>query len=212
MPRAEVLLVSGSLRRGSYNTALLRAAANALPSRVGHVWLDGLAGLPHYSEDDDGGRAPAAVERLRRAIAAADAVLIATPEYDGSIPGVLKNALDWASRPFPDNAWRDTPVAVIGASTGIFGAVWAQAELRKSLGIAGARVIDAGLAVGGAHDAFLPSGALRDPALAAGLRDVVAALVDARPERALGRRAATPRARESTSWSGRTRRSAPSAR
>jgi chromate reductase len=211
MPRAEVLLVSGSLRRGSYNTALLRAAANALPSRAGHVWLDGLAGLPHYSEDDDGERAPAAVERLRRAIAAADAVLIATPEYDGSIPGVLKNALDWASRPFPDNAWRDTPVAVIGASTGIFGAVWAQAELRKSLGIAGARVIDAELAVGGAHDAFLPSGALRDPALAAGLRNVVAALVDARPERAPGRRAATPRARESTSWSGRSR-SAPSAR
>jgi hypothetical protein len=114
---------------------------------------------------------------------AADAVLIATPEYNGSIPGGLKNAVDWASRPFPDNAWRDRPVAVIGASTGIFGAVWAQAELRKSPGIAGARVIDAELAVGGAHDAFLPSGALRDPGLATGLRDVVAALVDAQPER-----------------------------
>ena len=133
MLRGDVLLVSGSLRRGSYNTALLREAANALPSGVGHGWLDGIAALPPYSEDDDGERAPAAVERLRRTIAAAEAVLIATPEYNGSIPGGLKNAVDWASRPFPDNAWRDKPVAVIGASTGIFGAIWAQAELRKSL-------------------------------------------------------------------------------
>ena len=179
MLMAEVLLVSGSLRRGSYNTALLREAANALPSGVGHLWLDGIAALPPYSEDGDAERAPAAAERLRRTIAAADAVLIATPEYNGSMPGGLKNVVDWASRPFPVNAWRDTPVAVIGASTGIFGAVWAQAELRKSLGMAGARVIDAELAVGGAHHAFLPSGALRDPDLATGLRDLVAALVDA---------------------------------
>ena len=178
MPRAEVLLVSGSLRRGSYNSALLRDAANALPNGVGHAWLDGLAELPHYRE---GGPAPAAVERLRRTIAAADGVLIATPEYNGSIPGGLKNAVDWASRPFPDNAWHDKPVAVIGASTGIFGAVWAQAQLRKSLGIAGARVLDAELAVGGAQGAFLPSGVLRDPGLATGLRAVVAALVDALP-------------------------------
>jgi chromate reductase len=178
-----VLFVSGSLRRGSYNTALLREAANALPNHVAHMWLDGLAALPSYSEDDDAERAPAAVERLRATIAAADAVLIATPEYNGSIPGGLKNVVDWASRPFPDNAWRDKPVAVIGASTGIFGAVWAQAQLRKSLGLAGARVIDAELTVGGAHDAFLPSGALRDPRLAAGVRDVVAALVNAQPDR-----------------------------
>jgi chromate reductase, NAD(P)H dehydrogenase (quinone) len=121
-------------------------------------------------------RRPRPFERLRCTIAAAEAVLIATPEYNGSVPGGLKNAVDWASRPFPDNAWRDKPVAVIGASTGIFGSVRAQAELRKSLGIAGARVIDAELAVGGAHDAFLPSGALRDPGLATRLRDVVAAL------------------------------------
>ena len=183
MVRGDVLFVSGSLRRGSYNTALLREAANALPSGVNHKWLDGIAALPPYSEDDDGGRAPAAVERLRRTIAAADAVLIATPEYNGSIPGGLKNAVDWASRPYPDNAWRDKPVAVIGASTGIFGAVWAQAQLRKSLRSAGARVINAELAVGGAHDAFLPSGAPRDPGHATGLRDVVAALVDTQPDR-----------------------------
>ena len=177
MLEGEVLFVSGSQRRGSYNTALLREAANALPSGVRVAWLDGIAELPAYSEDRDGDRAPAAVERLRRAIAAADAVLIATPEYNGSIPGALKNAVDWASRPFPENAWRDKPVAVMGASTGIFGAVWAQAELRKALGIAGARVNDSALAVGSAQEAFLPSGALRDPGLAAGLRDAVAALV-----------------------------------
>lgn len=172
-----VLLVSGSLRRGSYNTALLREAANALSGRVDAAWLDGIAALPAYSEDDDGACVPAAVKRLRRKIAAADAVVIATPEYNGSIPGGLKNAIDWASRPFPGNAWRDKPVAVVGASTGIFGAVWAQAELRKSLGVAGARVVDAELAVGGAHEAFSPSGGLRDPSLARRLRDVVAELV-----------------------------------
>jgi chromate reductase len=191
-----LLFVSGSLRRGSYNTALLREAANALPDGVGHVWLDGIGRLPLYGEDHRRGRAPAAVERLRHAIAAADAVLIATPEYNGSIPGGLKNAVDWASRPFPDNAWRDKPVAVIGASTGIFGAVWAQAELRKSLRSTGARVIEAELAVGSAHEAFLPSGALRDPDLAAGLCDVLTALVDAQPERELelaGRPATTER-------------------
>jgi chromate reductase len=182
MLKREVLLVSGSLRRGSLNTALLREAANALPGGVTHAWLTRIAALPLYSEDDDGERPHAAVERLRRTIAAADAVLIATPEYNGSIPGGLKNAVDWASRPFPDNALRDKPVAVIGASTGIFGGIWAQAELRKALRTAGARVIDAELVVGGAHEAFLPSGELRDPGLAAGLRDLVAALVGARPE------------------------------
>jgi chromate reductase, NAD(P)H dehydrogenase (quinone) len=173
----DVLLISGSLRRDSYNTALLRAAAALLP---GHAWLDGIADLPPYNEDDDGPDAPLAVRRLRRTIASADAVLIATPEHNGSIPGGLKTALDWASRPFPDNAWRDMPVAVIGASTGLFGAVWAQAELRKSLAIAGACVLDAELAVGSAHDVLEPSGALRDPLLAAGLDEVVAAL---RPRR-----------------------------
>ena len=178
----ELLLVSGSLRHGSYNTALLRAAANALPSGVTHEWLTGIAALPLYSEDDDGERPPAAVERLRGTIAAAAAVLIATPEYNGSIPGGLKNAVDWASRPLSDNAWRDTPVAVIGASTGVLRrrlGTGATAEVAPAL--AGARVIDAELAVANADDAFLPSGALRDPVLATGLRDVVAALTRAVP-------------------------------
>ena len=174
-----ILGLSGSLRRDSHNSSLLRAAAKALPPGVELEQFDGLAELPHYDADLDVDPAPVSVERLRDAIADADGVLIATPEYNGSIPGGLKNAVDWASRPFPDNAWHDKPVAVIGASTGIFGAVWAQAQLRKSLGIAGARVLDAELAVGSAQGAFLPSGALRDPGLATGLRSVVGALVDA---------------------------------
>ena len=128
-----ILGISGSFRRDSHNTRLLRAAAELLPPGA-ELWLfDGLADLPPYCEDADTHPAPAAVEYLREAIESADALLIATPEYNASIPGVLKNAIDWASRPFPDNALRDKPVAVIGASTGLFGAVWAQADLRKVL-------------------------------------------------------------------------------
>jgi chromate reductase, NAD(P)H dehydrogenase (quinone) len=149
-----VLGISGSLRRGSHNTNLLRVAAKALPPGVELEVYDGLRELPPYDADLDSEPVDPAVERLRETIASADGVLIATPEYNGSIPGVLKNALDWASRPFPDNALRGKPVAVIGASTGLFGAVWAQAETRKVLGVIGADVIDAELPVGQADSAF----------------------------------------------------------
>jgi chromate reductase len=114
-------------------------------------------------------------------------VLIATPEYNGSIPGVLKNALDWASRPFPDNALRGRPVAVIGASTGLFGAVWSRAEARKVLGVIGADVIDQELPVGQAESAFADNGRLLDheqPAALAELVDVLAARAGAEPARA----------------------------
>ena len=115
MASIRILGISGSLRRGSHNTSLLRAAARSLPPGVELERFDGLADLPHYNEDLDHEPVPAAVARLRAAIAAADGLLIATPEYNGSIPGVLKNAVDWASRPFPDNAVKGKPVAVIGA-------------------------------------------------------------------------------------------------
>jgi chromate reductase len=149
-----VLAISGSLRRDSDNTKLLRAASESLPPSAQLEFLDGLADVPPYNEDEDVDPAPLAVQRMREAIAGADAVLIATPEYNASIPGVLKNALDWASRPFPDNAFRGKTVAVIGASTSMFGAVWAQAELRKVLGAIGARVIDRDLPIGTAEEAF----------------------------------------------------------
>jgi chromate reductase len=168
-----ILGISGSLRRGSHNTNLLRAAADLLPPGVELDVYDGLRDLPPYDSDLDVDPADPAVERLREAISAADGVLIATPEYNGSIPGLLKNALDWASRPFPDNALRGKPVAVVGASTGLFGAVWAQAETRKVLGVIGADVIDGELPVGQAHAAFGDDGHLANP----GLRDALDELV-----------------------------------
>jgi chromate reductase len=172
-----VLAISGSLRKESHNTKLLRAAAELLPPSAELEFLEGLRDVPPYSEDDDTDAAPAAVQRLRDAIAAADAVLIATPEYNHSIPGQLKNALDWASRPFPDNALRGKPAAVIGASTGMFGAVWAQAELRKVLGATGARVLDAELRVPKADGAFEVHGRLADENLRRRLEEILAELV-----------------------------------
>ena len=168
-----ILGISGSLRRGSHNTNLLRAAAELLPPGVELDLYDGLRDLPPYDPDRDLDPAHPAVERLRDAISGADGVLIATPEYNGSIPGFLKNALDWASRPFPDSALRGKPVAVIGASTGLFGAVWAQAELRKVLGIIGADVIDLELPVGQADAAFADDGQLVEPEQRAVLSDLV---------------------------------------
>lgn len=169
-----VLGLCGSLRRGSHNRQLLDAAADCLPEHVTMRIFDGLADLPPYSDDL---AAPDAVEGLRGALAGADAVLIATPEYNSSLPGVLKNALDWASRPFPDNALRDKAVAVIGASTGIFGAVWAQAETRKVIRAIGGRVLDEELPVGNAHNAFAPDGSLADPDQRSALAQLVAQLV-----------------------------------
>jgi chromate reductase len=158
-----ILGISGSLRRGSHNANLLRAAAELLPPGVELEVFDGLREIPPYDPDRDLQPADPVVARLREAIGSADGVLIATPEYNGSIPGVLKNALDWASRPFPDSVLRGKPVAVIGASTGLFGAVWAQAETRKVLGIIGADVVDHEQPVGQADTAFGENGELIEP-------------------------------------------------
>src|SRR2546426_8039459 len=147
----KVLGISGSLRRDSHNRRLLLEAAELLPAGVDFELFDGLRELPPYDEDDDMEHAHDAVARLREAIADADAVLIATPEYNSSVPGVLKNAIDWASRPAAMNVLRNKPVAVLGASTGAFGAVWSQGELRKVLAAVGARVAEVEVAVGHAH-------------------------------------------------------------
>jgi chromate reductase len=173
-----VLGISGSLRRDSHNTKLLRAAGEIVDEHGGQFDLfDGLKAIPPYDEDDDVGNGPAPVVDLKEAIAAADALLFATPEYNSSIPGVLKNAVDWASRPLATNPLRNKPVAVIGASIGMFGAVWAQAELRKVLAATGARVTDVELAVGHAHEHLDHTGHPIDPAQAEALRDSVAMLV-----------------------------------
>ncbi len=180
----KVLAISGSLRRDSHNTKLLLAAAELLPGDVELELWDGLKAVPPYDEDEDVEPAPAAVTDLRDAIAGADAILFATPEYNQSVPGQLKNALDWASRPLATNPLRNVPVAVVGASAGAFGAVWAQAELRKVLAAIGARVVDGEVAVGHAHERFGPDGQLED-ALLEQLAGVVEALVAATRAREL---------------------------
>jgi chromate reductase, NAD(P)H dehydrogenase (quinone) len=173
-----VLGISGSLRRDSHNAKLLRAAGElAQDHGAEFVLFDGLKPIPPYDEEDNVGDGPTAVARLRDAIAEADAVLFATPEYNSSIPGVLKNAVDWVSRPMDTNPLRNKPVAVIGASTGMFGAVWAQAELRKVLAATGARVLDAELAVGHAHERLAADGHPADPAQEEALRDSVLLLL-----------------------------------
>jgi chromate reductase len=173
-----VLAISGSLRRDSHNTRLLRVAAALAPPPAELEFFDRLKEVPPYDEDDDVEPVPEGARRLREAIAAADAILIATPEYNHSLPGQLKNALDWASRPFPNNVLRNKPVAVIGASTGMFGAVWAQAEAREVLGATGARVIDVELPVGGAEQAF-DGDRLADQELHRRLGEILDELTDA---------------------------------
>ena len=181
-----VLGISGSLRRDSFNTGLLRTAAELLPSGAELELFDGLKAIPPYDADDDVDGGPEPVRALRGAIADADAVLVATPEYNASIPGVLKNALDWASRPHATNPLRGKPVAVVGASTGMFGAVWAQADARKVLSTIGARVLDRELPVAEADERFDTGGRLADAELEEQLAETVADLVGAAEARAAG--------------------------
>jgi chromate reductase, NAD(P)H dehydrogenase (quinone) len=177
-----ILAISGSLRRDSHNRALLRAAAELLPGDTHLELYERLRSVPPYDQDDDLDPPPAPVETLRAAIADADAVLFATPEYNSSIPGQLKNALDWASRPLGTSVLMNKPVAVIGASTGAFGAVWSQAELRKVLAAAGARVLDAELSVPHAHERFDERGRLTDENIRDRLGEILELLLaSARP-------------------------------
>jgi chromate reductase len=170
-----ILGISGSLRRDSHNTSLLRAAAEAAGPDVQFELYDRLKEVPPYDGDDDVHPRPASVARLNQAIATADTVLFATPEYNSSIPGQLKNAIDWVSRPVATNVLRNKPVAVVGASTGAFGAVWAQAELRKVLAALGARLLDVELPVPHAHTRF-EEGELTDEEIRASLAEAVDAL------------------------------------
>jgi chromate reductase len=172
-----VLAISGSLRRDSNNSALLRALREEAPAGVEvEVW-DGLREIPPYDGDDDVVPGPAQVEAFRSLVREADAVFFATPEYNSSIPGALKNALDWASRPLATNAFRNKPVAVIGSSAGAFGGVWAAAELRKVLGAMGARVTEVEVAVGHAHDKLDELGELSDHDVRDGLREALDTLL-----------------------------------
>jgi chromate reductase len=170
-----ILGISGSLRRDSYNTRLLEAARRELPAGAElELWTE-LEDVPPYNEDADGAE-PAAVRSLKESVAAADAVLVSTPEYNGSFPGQLKNALDWASRPLATSPLRNVPIAVVGASTSAFGAVWAQDDLRRVLGRIGARVVGEPLPVARAQSRFDLAGDLVDAELRAGLRTAIEVL------------------------------------
>jgi chromate reductase, NAD(P)H dehydrogenase (quinone) len=174
-----VLAISGSLRAASHNTALLRAAAELSPPGVEVELLQGLDRLPPYNEDHDTDMPPAEVARLRAQIAGADALLISTPEYNGTVPGQLKHAVDWASRPYGHGSslW-GMPAAVIGASVTDYGALWAQDHLRKALGIGGARVLDVELPIGKAHERFDENGGLSDPETAERLSEILTELTE----------------------------------
>jgi chromate reductase len=172
-----VLAISGSLRADSNNTGLLRALREEAPAGIDiEVW-DGLKAIPPYDADDDVVPGPPDVEAFRELVREVDAVFFATPEYNSSVPGALKNALDWASRPLATNSFRNKPVAVISSSAGAFGGVWAAAELRKVLGAMGARVTEAELAVGHAAEKFGDDGRLADDDVRQGLSDALATLV-----------------------------------
>lgn len=157
-----ILGVSGSLRAGSLHTELLRLAAEELEGEAELEVFDSLRSIPPYDADDEG-ELPDAVREFIEALESADAVVFSSPEYNGSIPGQLKNAIDWVSRKATGLPLRGKPVLVIGGSPGQFGALWGHAELRKVLGIAGAKPAEAELSIPRLDEALSdPPNALRD--------------------------------------------------
>jgi chromate reductase len=172
-----VLGISGSLRRDSLNSALLRAAAERLPAGAELIEYERLREIPPYDADVEAEGTPDVVAELREAVRAADAVLVATPEYNHSLPGQLKNALDWISRPAGESALSGKPAAAIGASTGMFGAVWAQAEARKVLGALGGRVVEAELPIARGGDHYVDGQLELSPEQSQQLSEILAELV-----------------------------------
>lgn len=171
-----IAAIGGSLRAGSYSRALLRAAARELPPDVRLTIWDGLERVPPFNEDLEVGPAPEGVAELRRQIADADGVLIATPEYNGSIPGQLKNALDWASRPRGAAVLEGKPAAALSASPSPRGAARALADLRKVLTVIGADLIETELAVPQVHTQVTPGGRVADPVLRDRTRQLITGL------------------------------------
>lgn len=155
-----ILGIVGSLRQDSINARLMQVARSVAPAGVVLEVSDSLRALPLFDQDLEGARVPSAVAAFRYQVERADAVLIATPEYNSSVPGPLKNALDWASRPRP-GALAGKPVAVISASPSSYGAVWAQEEVRKVVSAMGAETLADGVAVARAHE-VVRDGALAD--------------------------------------------------
>ncbi|GAA4682614.1 NAD(P)H-dependent oxidoreductase [Frondihabitans cladoniiphilus] len=178
MTDSSVLVLVGSLRAASTNRQLAEAAALVAPEGVTLTIHEGLGHIPLYNEDVDvEGSVPEGAAALRTALAAADALLVVTPEHNGTIPASLKNAIDWASRPHGESAIVGKPVAVIGSAFGQFGGVWAQDEARKALGIAGAKVLEGvKLSIPGSVVRFAETQPKDDAEVVEKLRDVVAKL------------------------------------
>ncbi|MFA4929442.1 MAG: NAD(P)H-dependent oxidoreductase [Patulibacter sp.] len=143
MSNVRILALVGSLRAGSHNRQLAEAAVDAAPEGVEVEIFEGLTDIPFYNEDIDNDQdRPEGAIRFREAANAADGFVLFSPEYNGTIPAVLKNAIDWASRPFGEGALGGKPVAVVGTAFGQYGGVWAQDEARKAVGIAGANALE----------------------------------------------------------------------
>ena len=174
----DVLVLVGSLRADSWTRQVTEAIEGLLPEGVRSSAYDGLRDLPHYDQDLDGDDAPESVRAFRAAVAATDALVVATPEYNGTIPGVLKNAIDWASRPRGASPLDGKPAAVVSVSPSPRGAQWAREDLVKVLGVAGARPLENALGVATVHE-VLSDGRLVDPELERALTDLVAELVEA---------------------------------
>lgn len=172
-----ILGIPGSLRKASYNRGLIRAAQQLVPDGV-TVEIFDLDGIPPYNQDEET-RPPARVSQLKSSIRAADAILISTPEYNYSVPGVLKNAIDWASRPYGDSAWDGKPVAIMGASVGFTGAARAQYHLRQSFVYLNMHPLNRPeVMVGNAANRFDEGGNLTDTSTKEHIRQLLTALVD----------------------------------
>ncbi|MGW1160031.1 NAD(P)H-dependent oxidoreductase [Streptomyces sp. NPDC002513] len=178
-----ILALVGSLRAGSHNRQLAEAAVKHAPEGVEVVLHEGLGQVPFYNEDIDvEGNVPEAAAALRTAAAEADALLLFSPEYNGTIPAVLKNAIDWLSRPYGTGALSGKPVAVVGTAFGQYGGVWAQDETRKALGIAGGTVLeDAKLSIPGSVTRFAETHPADDTEVVEGLTKVIEQLSQAAP-------------------------------
>ncbi|TLS47113.1 NAD(P)H-dependent oxidoreductase [Streptomyces montanus] len=170
-----ILALVGSLRAGSHNRQLAEAAVKHAPADVEVELFEGLADVPFYNEDIDvEGSVPEAAVRLRAVAGQADAFLLFSPEYNGTMPAVLKNAIDWLSRPFGGGAVSGKPVAVVGTAFGQYGGVWAQDDARKSIGIAGAAVLeDVKLSIPGSVTRFAETHPGDDHEVVAGLTEVI---------------------------------------
>ncbi|BBC38194.1 FMN reductase [Streptomyces graminofaciens] len=170
-----ILALVGSLRAGSHNRQLAEAAVKHAPEGVEIELYEGLADVPFYNEDLDNEAAlPATAARLREAAGQADGFLLFSPEYNGTIPAVLKNAIDWLSRPYGAGSFTGKPTAVVGTAFGQFGGVWAQDETRKAVGIAGGTVLeDAKLSIPGSVVRFAETHPADDAEVVTGLTQVL---------------------------------------